>query len=151
MTHLLYILRCHGGKYYVGKTNRYIGDRLQEHFDGTGSAWTRLHSPDHLIRTIPDPESWDEDKYTKLYMQRYGIHNVRGGAYIQVELDSRLVYALKRELRSAHDACFRCGGLGHFQNRCCQPDPFESDHEPDLDPNESDHANDCQWWWDGIL
>ena len=39
----IYILACAHGKYYVGRTT--TKDRVQMHFDGHGSAWTKIHKP----------------------------------------------------------------------------------------------------------
>ena len=55
---------------------------------------------------------------TKEYMEKYGIDNVRGGAYTQVDLpdDSREV--LQREIRGVGDVCFKCNRSGHWANQC---------------------------------
>ena len=41
----IYVLECEHGCVYVGQTSRDPNVRLQEHRDGNGSAWTRLHPP----------------------------------------------------------------------------------------------------------
>ena len=41
----IYVLECEHGCVYVGQTGKDPNVRLQEHRDGRGSAWTRLHPP----------------------------------------------------------------------------------------------------------
>jgi len=61
---------------------------------------------------------WDEDAYVKKYMKSKGIDNVRGGSYSSVVLDEVSMEALRRELASTEDACFNCGGVGHYATQC---------------------------------
>lgn len=117
MTSVLYILRLAGGNYYVGRTED-IARRYQEHLDGTGSAWTRLHRPVSLERTVPLTSPLDEDRLTKELMLRHGIDKVRGGTYAQIHLDPVQLEALRREFRGSADACLRCGAKGHFAADC---------------------------------
>ena len=63
-----------------------LGDKhpdtlLAQHFNFNGSAWTKKYKPIRLVKLIPNCDKYDEDKYTKKYMGKYGINNVRGGAY----------------------------------------------------------------------
>jgi predicted GIY-YIG superfamily endonuclease len=113
----IYILRLENGKYYVGKSDNPY-KRYQEHLEGRGSAWTRQNRPVEVVRFIQGASSFDEDKYTKEYMARYGVENVRGGSYSSVRLDGIQKEALERELRGAQDACMRCGRPGHFARDC---------------------------------
>jgi predicted GIY-YIG superfamily endonuclease len=113
----IYILRLEGGKYYVGKTDNPT-KRYNEHVSGKGSAWTRKHKPVAFETIIPNASAFDEDKYTKEYMLKYGIDNVRGGSYVQITLDDSQIDLLKRELWGAKDACTRCGRTGHFVKDC---------------------------------
>ena len=117
MTAVIYTLRLAGGNYYVGRTED-IARRYQEHLDGTGSAWTRLHAPVSLERTVPVTSPLDEDRITKELMLRHGIDRVRGGAYSQIHLDPIQQEALRREFRGSADTCLRCGAAGHFIVDC---------------------------------
>jgi hypothetical protein len=65
-----------------------------------------------------EADEFDEDKYTKMYMKKYGIDNVRGGTYTQLVLPDYLRMAIEKELCSAQDLCFRCNRSGHFVNHC---------------------------------
>lgn len=76
----IYILQCENDKYYIGKTKNYI-TRLDQHMNNRGSEWTKHHKPIKILKVFPCQDAFDEDKYTKMYMSRYGIDNVRGGSY----------------------------------------------------------------------
>jgi len=113
----IYVLKLQGGKYYVGKSNDVIG-RYQQHVNGQGSAWTKKHKPMSLLECKSDMSPFEEDKVVKEYMSKYGIDNVRGGAYVQVDLDKVQMEALTREIRGGTDACNQCGQKGHFIRDC---------------------------------
>lgn len=114
---IIYILKCIENKYYIGKSTKDI-ERIIEHFSGNGSAWTQIYKPIEVIETIEDADSFDEDKYTKQYMSKYGIDNVRGGSYSQINLDKLTKDFLENEINSSMDRCHRCGRQGHFMNSC---------------------------------
>ena len=113
----IYILRLEAGKYYVGKSDNVI-HRYQQHLEGIGSAWTRKYKPISLVKTIEKASPFDEDRYVKEYMSRYGIDHVRGGSYVEVELSEFHKDALNMELWAAKDLCTQCGRAGHFVKYC---------------------------------
>ena len=113
----IYVLELECGKYYIGKTNN-PQFRLSQHFSASGSAWTSKYHPLRVIEIINDCDDFDEDKYTKIYMSKYGIDNVRGGAYCQLVLSPSIRDYLVRELRGANNQCFLCGSSEHFSNKC---------------------------------
>jgi predicted GIY-YIG superfamily endonuclease len=113
----IYVLRCEGNKYYVGKTSQ-LELRLTDHFIKGGSAWTSKYEPQELIMMMPNCDDFDEDKYVKKYMAIFGIENVRGGTYSQVELDESIIKFINAEIRSACNKCFRCSREGHFEGEC---------------------------------
>jgi cellular nucleic acid-binding protein len=117
MSTTIYILKLVKGKYYVGKTSNFV-KRYQEHVSGTGAVWTRLYKPVAVVKTIPGASPFDEDRYTKEFMAKYGIDNVRGGSYASHELSYLQEEALKREIWGATDSCNRCGRKGHFASSC---------------------------------
>ena len=113
----IYILKCRDNKYYVGKTEKTAMKRYEEHTAGNGCAWTRKYKPIELVEYFFG-DKFDEDKKTKLYMDKYGINNVRGGAYSQIKLDEASIASLNREMNGVNDKCNKCGKLGHFMRDC---------------------------------
>ena len=115
----IYILELKHGKYYVGKTRNPLPvERVLDHFEGDGSAWTREHPPVRVVATHANCSDFDEDKFTKEHMAEYGINNVRGGSYCKLDLDEATMQLLRREIRGASDVCLRCGREGHFVADC---------------------------------
>jgi hypothetical protein len=51
-------------------------------------------------------------------MLEHGIDNVRGGSYSNVNLTEQQRDSLTKELRTAQNACFKCGRKGHFAKDC---------------------------------
>jgi predicted GIY-YIG superfamily endonuclease len=113
----IYILRLQGGYWYIGKSANPM-KRYEEHLQGKGSAWTTLHKPIACERIISNVSAFDEDKYTKEYMAKYGIDKVRGGTYVETELEEEQVASLQKEIWGAQDKCTRCGRAGHFVKDC---------------------------------
>lgn len=112
----IYVLQCEDNKYYVGKTdtNKF---RIDTHFDSNGSEFTKKYKPIDIYQIIPECDKYDEDKYVKKYMDKYGIDNVRGGTYSRIELTTEEKNFIQKELWGANDLCFLCGGE-HFVKDC---------------------------------
>jgi hypothetical protein len=115
----IYVLELEQGKYYVGKTND-PQFRIQTHFNNNtgGSVWTKRFKPVRVLELIPDCDDYDEDKYTKKYMDTYGIDNVRGGSFVSVELDSFTKEQLVKMSNGTNNRCFKCGEDTHFVKDC---------------------------------
>ena len=118
MTTTIYILKLNDNKYYIGKTNRTVNNRYQEHLEGTGSYWTKKYKPLSIIKQIENSSPYDEDRYVKEYMAIYGIDNVRGGSYNQEELTCETIRFLRNELRTSNNECYKCGSTSHFVSEC---------------------------------
>jgi cellular nucleic acid-binding protein len=113
----IYVLRLEGGRYYVGKSDN-VMNRYQQHLNGNGSAWTRKYKPLALEKKIENVSPFQKDMITKEYMSKYGIENVRGGSYVEVELSEFQKEALKMETWAAKDLCTQCGRKGHWAKDC---------------------------------
>jgi len=110
---IIYILKLENDKYYIGKTHDII-KRLHFHKNNLGSEWTKKYKYKSVIKTINSNSPFDEDKYVKIYMDKYGIDNVRGGSYNQIILSSEQKNNLIKELQTINNACYRCGRNNHF-------------------------------------
>lgn len=113
----IYILKLKEGKYYIGKTKN-IEKRWNEHLSGEGSGWTKKYKPTFLMKIIVSTSYFDEDKYVKEYMAKYGIENVRGGTYSNIILDDNSILVLEKEIRHSQNLCTRCGRNTHFIKDC---------------------------------
>ncbi len=126
--------------------------RYQQHLNGYGSAWTRKYKPISLEKTIENASPFDEDKVTKEYMSKYGIENVRGGSYVEVELSAFHKDALNMEIRTAKDVCSQCGRAGHFVKDCYATTEvsgkkleFEGSCDEDEDEDDYDEDEEDEW------
>jgi len=113
----IYVLELEQNKYYVGKTNN-INFRIQDHINSNGSSWTKKYKPIRILEIISNADDYDEDKYTRIYMDKFGIDNVRGGSYVTINLDYNTVNQLKKMSISTNNKCFNCGKSGHFVKSC---------------------------------
>jgi GIY-YIG catalytic domain len=127
----IYTLLLEGNKYYVGITNN-LSKRLTQHFSGIGSAWTSMYKPIKHIETIENCDVFDEDKYTKIYMHKYGIDNVRGGSYSTIDLSSNVKKMLLKEFNTIDNKCFICERVGHFAKNCIMNDIPKLNHKLEL-------------------
>jgi predicted GIY-YIG superfamily endonuclease len=122
----LYILKCKEDKWYVGKSTN-VAKRYQEHCQGNASEWTRQYAPLEIAETRLITSPFDETTVTKELMKKYGIDNVRGGAYTSLSLSDESEQFIRHELRSAYDTCYLCGKPEHFAKNC--PETTETVYE----------------------
>ena len=85
-------------KYYVGTTtNKYF--TLQSYLNNNTASWTQKYKPLKLMRFIEDCYDYEEDIVTINLMKLYGIANVRGGSYSNVNLDKSTLDIIKQKLK----------------------------------------------------
>lgn len=114
----IYVLHLSNSKYYVGATNS-LDSRIEQHKNGIRSCdWVQSNLPIANVSIYISTSKYDEDGITKEMMSHYGVENVRGGSYTQKVIPSIIVSQLKKELATANNACFECGGSGHYSSSC---------------------------------
>lgn len=111
-----YVLALRDGRYYVGFTRR-LPERLKEHYEGRGAAWTK-HFPVERLVGVKYGTQVDETAETLKLMARHGIDRVRGGAYSQPALTPDETRHLQRLVWSCADMCQECGSDSHYSSAC---------------------------------
>ena len=117
MSEKIYVLRLDKGKYYIGKTAKFI-PRLQQHINKVASSWTTAYPVVDVEEIRLLVSDHDENNVTKEYMAKYGIDNVRGGAYVKITLDDAEKKLLQKEIWDIQGSCTKCGRPGHMVASC---------------------------------
>jgi hypothetical protein len=146
----IYVLKLKEGKYYVGKTNK-PSFRLENHFSSNGSSWTKKYPPIKILELISDCDDYDEDKYTRMYMDKYGIDNVRGGSYVSIKLDENTITHLEKMSNGTNDKCFICNKSGHFARYCknkksVKHNSYEEDDDDWITTDEEEEEDDDEYY-----
>lgn len=87
---VVYVLYLEDEKWYVGLTHD-VERRFEEHCNGRGAEWTRIHKPIEIVFRWHTPtnkraEGEDiENKTTIEMMKVFGRENVRGGYYVAID------------------------------------------------------------------
>uniref|UniRef100_A0A6C0AF94 CCHC-type domain-containing protein n=1 Tax=viral metagenome TaxID=1070528 RepID=A0A6C0AF94_9ZZZZ len=114
---VIYALRLENNKWYIGKT-RNMKRRLSEHNISENPWISKNKIIDHIIIEEDCNSDFLEDLYVKEYINKYGIENVRGGAYSTEILTKNQIEFLEKEIVHANDRCFTCGSKNHFSDKC---------------------------------
>jgi hypothetical protein len=112
----IYILELQENKFYVGKTNN-PNFRLNRHFNSNGSVWTKKYKPIKVKDLINNCGDFDEQKYTLRCMKDYGIDNVRGGPWCEININ-KYKLEIEKYINSDTDKCYNCGKIGHYVMDC---------------------------------
>jgi predicted GIY-YIG superfamily endonuclease len=80
-----YLLKLVDNKYYVGRTIN-LEQRMIQHFSGEGAKWTKKYYPIEILEVNDFLHKWQESFETLVTMKKYGIENVRGGPWCQINL-----------------------------------------------------------------
>ncbi|RGB23326.1 hypothetical protein C1646_728730 [Rhizophagus diaphanus] len=84
-------------------------------------------------------------------MNKYGIDNVRGSCYTNVNLSETEKQSIHQYLSSGNDTCYKCGRTGHFANNCNYSNENANNNNSHgcFKCGSTDHfANDCNNYFD---
>lgn len=117
----VYVLCLEGSKYYVGSSEN-IEKRVKQHQSlNYASAWTTKYAFQSVYciypRDINTIKIYEEQIVFDM-MEKFGIENVRGGAFAQVDLDEDMKMSLEKMLKHRQNACLNCGDQGHYISQC---------------------------------
>lgn len=105
----VYILRLECDKWFISHTSK-------ENFNVqdlvTDLEWLVRYPPVELIECVVG-DTFEENKQTIKYMQKYGIQNVRGGIHTACTLHTGAIRQIKKQIWQAEGACARCGRRTH--------------------------------------
>lgn len=108
----VYILKLENNKYFVGHTQSI--ENLQSQIKKKNIKWISQNPYIKILKVINKCDKFDVDKYTKKYMEVYGIDHVRGGSYFEPELSPEIIKQITNELGISNQEIY-----------------YEEDSEPD--------------------
>lgn len=112
----IFILLLQKNKYYIGMCNH--PNQIQDYFKGRGPRWLIKYKPLKIVEVISPCDIFDIDKHTKRYMARFGLNNVRGGAYTSMNLSRNDKSHIDKEIFTALGMCMYCGSENHVSSEC---------------------------------
>lgn len=112
------VLILESTKYYITKIPQLLPIRikLMENYNVINSEWIQIYKPLKIVEQFETFDIFAENNTTKKYMKLYGIENVRGGSYSNVDLDNSQIKSLEKELNDY--LCVKCDKTGHFVIDC---------------------------------
>ena len=107
MTYHVYLLKLENGKYFVGycKSLKNIDSQLEK----KGLKWIKTNKFVKIMKVYNNCDKYDVDKYTKKFMEVYGIDNVRGGSYYQMKLEKQVKDQILKEFTIEDDELYQEG------------------------------------------
>ena len=77
-------------------------------------------NPEEAFRVYRDGpyDATEEDRRTREMAFKHGLHHVRGGVHVQLELSPAALFTLQLEYRAKHKLCSLCGRGGHYASAC---------------------------------
>lgn len=110
----IFILKLENNKYYIGRTDKQEFN-LEDY--NNNIQWTQINKPLVLLESIETDNPFDEDKYTKYYMDIFGIDNVRGSIYNEIILNDNDKKFILKEIHKTK-LCQNCGQDNHNIENC---------------------------------
>jgi len=99
----IYVFKCTNSKYYIEidkKSYKNINDELLSKIN---NEWVKKYKISSILQVYTKCSKEELDKYTEIYMEIYGIDNVRGGSYNKISLDEVTKLYLKYKLNNKNN------------------------------------------------
>ena len=122
---IVYVLFLEENKFYIGFTSKNrLDTRLNEHYTGEGSEWTKIYKP--ILEAKPiiyfvasEIQAKRLELTTTLdYIENYGISNVRGHIFTSIKLKDSSISLIQKIIIHDADLCFQCNNSGHYFSDC---------------------------------
>ena len=123
----LYVLVCEDKKYYVGVTEQHPDQRFQNHIEGTvqskSAKWCMKYKPigfRYAPRKIESEKKASEEEFLETIrtMHLFGVDNVRGAQYCEINLKPQTRLEIQRHIDQFNFQCFNCHSPGHYSINC---------------------------------
>ena len=94
----IYVLKLVGDRYYIGRSQNIV-QRIEHHFSGDGSIYTKKYEPLSVVEIVEEKTIDDEKNKTVEYIEKYTWEKVRGYTWCRVEYKTpfNIINATKKE------------------------------------------------------
>ena len=69
---------------------------MNDNINLNDSSWILKYKPIKIINFIPNCHEYEEDKYTKNYIEKYGIENVGSCSNVEINLDKTILTQIQQ-------------------------------------------------------
>jgi predicted GIY-YIG superfamily endonuclease len=95
----IYVLKLVDDRYYIGRSQNIV-QRIEDHFSGNGSIYTKKYKPLNVVEIIEEKSNYDERNKTIEYIEKYTWEKVRGYTWCKVEYKTpfKIINTRKKEI-----------------------------------------------------
>lgn len=117
----VYVLELSDNYIYVGQSQD-VAARIQQHMQGKGAKFTRLHKPTGKqlprLGSIEGSGDSGEREETLLQMRKHGIDRVRGWRYVSDKISARQLTDIRENFKEMFNLCRICMSKDHMASAC---------------------------------
>lgn len=101
----VYVLELSNNNFYIDQTDNITDIVSNNIHPEKGLEWISIHAPVGIKEIVQTIDPFDEDKIVIKYMSMYGIQNVRGGSFCEVELSENTIDIIRKMIFNATNKC----------------------------------------------